>query len=359
MTSFTAATPFPSSQASTVPGGGGGGGSGGGGNGGGGSSTNTNLANSASLYLYTFLATLVLLLSVSGAIVVRSFIIRRRHRRMEEEARRNGTWIAPTAARSSRVDLDKKPELWEAYLRGGGWQRGSFGSGKELDIGANWKSEYSTRDWESIKPIYAGYIEPMTSVSHSDSTPNLTSLSPPISIPIPTPINPSASGRDDEENRRIAEVSTGTTPTPSLFTRARTFLNPNSNVPASSSADNGINSRSISANISMTELSSNSSSTLRVAVLIAMPSPSSHGSSTPLSSSLSSKSQPSTSRPLDLSSISPTTLRDDEEQPLPHIEIGVADVVIGRSVNSSTRDNVLTRREEKAIYSRGSSYAEP
>jgi len=354
MSSFQAGPPFsatapPSSTA--FPGGGGGGG----GNGGGGesSSSNTNLANSASLYLYTFLATLVLLLSVSGAIVVRSFILRRRHRRMVEEAIRNGTWIPPTpAARAARVDLSKKPELWEAYLGGGGsWQLGSFGhgSGKEF--------EYS-RDWESIKPVYAGYSEPLTSVPYSGSTPNLTSLASPVFIPTPTPTNHSASRGDHEENRRTAEVSSGAPR--SLLSRARIFLN-SSTVPAASSADNGTNSRSNSANISMTELNSNSPSTIRVAVLIAMPSPSSHGSSTPLSASLSSsKSQPSSSHPLELSP-SPTTLRstDDEEQPLPHLEMGVADVVMGRSENSPTWVSTHTRREEKTSYSRGSSYAEP
>jgi len=128
---------------------------------------------------------------------------------MIEEAIRNGTYNPPTPA---GVDLIKKPELWEAYLGGGGWQLGSIGNG------------------------------------------------------------------------------------------------------------------------------SKSRSTIRVAVLIAMPSPSpssrwSSTSSTPLSSSLSSKSQPTTSHPLELSSPSPTTtlrIADNEEQPLPHLEIGVADIVIGR-----------------------------
>jgi len=338
----------PSQPSSTAfPGGGGGGGGDGGNGGNGGSSGGNNLANSASLYLYTFLATLVLLLSVSAAIVVRSFILRRRHRRMVEEAVRNGTWIPPTpSSRAARVDLSKKPELWEAYLGGGGWKLGSFshGSGKEF--------EYS-RDWESMKPIYA---EPLSSVPCCGSTPNLNSLSPPVSIPGPR--------GEDEENRRTADDSTSTPP--SLLTRARIFLNHNSSiVPVSSSADN---SHPISANISMTELSSNPPpSTIRVAVLIAMPSPSSHGSSsTPLSASLSSsKSQPTTSYPLDnILSSSPTTLRstdDDEEQPLPHLEMGVADVVVvGRSSseNSTTWDSAHTRREEKTAYSRGSSYAE-
>jgi hypothetical protein len=64
--------------------------------------------------VYTFLATLILLLGVSAAIVVRSLLLRRRHRRMVEEAIRNGTWVPP--APKVRVDLRKKPRLWDAWV---------------------------------------------------------------------------------------------------------------------------------------------------------------------------------------------------------------------------------------------------
>jgi len=313
----------------------------GGGSGGGGQqqgiTSNTSLANSASLYLYTFLATLVLLLSVSGAIVVRSFILRRRHRRMVEEAIRNGTYVAPTPpTRPARVDLSQKPELWEAYLGDGGWR---LGSGKELD---NWKLDYS-RDWESIKPLCAGYAAPLNCVPYSGSTPNLTSLSPPVYTPAPTSTNPSAARGDDEENQRTGA-------TPSLGARIFSLF-PNSTLPASSTADNGINAHSNSNNISLTELSSNSPPTaVRVAVLIAMPSSSSHGSTSSISSQAGT-----TSHPHQLSSSPTIRDADDEEHLLPHLEMGVADVVIGRSENSSTSDS---RKDGKTINSRGSSYAE-
>ena len=294
---------------------------------------------------------------------------------MVEEAMRNGTWIPPTPpARASRVDLSKKPELWEAHLGGGGWHMGSYGHG-------NGKEFESSRDWESIKPIYAGYAEPLTSSSapHSGSTPNLSS--PPLPLPIPIPIP--TSRVEDEENRRTASTSataTATTTTPpSLLTRAKIFLNPNSSstIPVASSPDNN-NSRSISANISMTELSSNSPPpTIRVAVLIAMPSPpsSSHGSSstTPpplLSASITSSSSSSSKTPSHpLEPTSPTTLvrvpignnKNDDEESLPHIEMGVADVVVvmGRSAETSW-DNARKGEKEMMInHSRGSSYAEP
>lgn len=64
-------------------------------------------------------ATLVLLLAVSSAIVIRSLILRRRHQRLVEEAIRTGTWLphtldAPTGRR--RRDIGQKPKLWEAWL---------------------------------------------------------------------------------------------------------------------------------------------------------------------------------------------------------------------------------------------------
>ncbi|GJE89118.1 hypothetical protein PsYK624_052120 [Phanerochaete sordida] len=72
------------------------------------------LSSQASLYLYTFLVTLVLLLTVSGAIVTRSVVLRRRHRRLVEEAIRNGTYVPP--ASRTRRRLGEKPVLHDAFL---------------------------------------------------------------------------------------------------------------------------------------------------------------------------------------------------------------------------------------------------
>ncbi|PCH40078.1 hypothetical protein WOLCODRAFT_162076 [Wolfiporia cocos MD-104 SS10] len=86
-------------------------------------SATTSNANSgshttpSSLYLFTFLATLFLLLFVSGAIVLRSFILRRRFRRRIEEAIAAGVVLAPQNAGSSRSYRKlEKPELWDALL---------------------------------------------------------------------------------------------------------------------------------------------------------------------------------------------------------------------------------------------------
>lgn len=69
---------------------------------------------------YTALvATLVLLLAVSSAIVIRSLILRRRHQRLVEEAIRTGTWLPhhfnSTTGRRRR-DIGQKPKLWESWL---------------------------------------------------------------------------------------------------------------------------------------------------------------------------------------------------------------------------------------------------
>ncbi|GBE84939.1 hypothetical protein BKA93DRAFT_818255 [Sparassis latifolia] len=71
---------------------------------------------SSTLYLFTFLATLFVLLFVSTAIVFRSFYLRRRFRRRVDEAIAAGTFIPPGAsAPGSRKYLDK-PKLWDATL---------------------------------------------------------------------------------------------------------------------------------------------------------------------------------------------------------------------------------------------------
>ncbi|KAH9049931.1 hypothetical protein EDB84DRAFT_1433454 [Lactarius hengduanensis] len=72
---------------------------------------------SSSLYLFTFLATLFLLLFVSSAIILRSFILRRRFRQRIEEAILAGVIVPNQAGRvSRRRALGEKPKLWEARV---------------------------------------------------------------------------------------------------------------------------------------------------------------------------------------------------------------------------------------------------
>ncbi|KAH0834237.1 hypothetical protein J3R83DRAFT_11554 [Lanmaoa asiatica] len=101
---------------------------------------------------YTALiATLVLLLAVSSAIVIRSLILRRRHQRLVEEAIRTGTWLPnrfdPVTGRRRR-DIGQKPKLWEAWLH------------PNNDDGESEENE--KRKWGGIMPVYAAYVNSPT-----------------------------------------------------------------------------------------------------------------------------------------------------------------------------------------------------
>ncbi|KAF8200285.1 hypothetical protein BJ912DRAFT_626834 [Pholiota molesta] len=149
VTTTMASTPSPG-----PPGGGGGGGEGGAGQ----QNNSASIATSASLYLYTFLATLVLLLSVSAAIVIRSFILRRRHRLMVEEAIRNGTWVPPAPPSRRRAWTSARSRAVGAYID----EKGSVAALYASDGSAegkhdHWRAE-QTRDWDTIKPFSAAYV---------------------------------------------------------------------------------------------------------------------------------------------------------------------------------------------------------
>ncbi|KAF9543305.1 hypothetical protein CPC08DRAFT_430371 [Agrocybe pediades] len=73
-------------------------------------------ATSSTLYLVTFLATLFLLLFVSCAIVLRSYILRRRYQRRLDEAMASGMFLAPRTAGSKRKRLGPKPKLYDTWL---------------------------------------------------------------------------------------------------------------------------------------------------------------------------------------------------------------------------------------------------
>ncbi|KZT60116.1 hypothetical protein CALCODRAFT_150477 [Calocera cornea HHB12733] len=72
---------------------------------------------SGSLYLFTFLTTLLLLLTVSFGIVLRSFVLRRRFRRRVEAAIAAGV-LLPGSLNAGRGDrrLQEKPKLWEVWM---------------------------------------------------------------------------------------------------------------------------------------------------------------------------------------------------------------------------------------------------
>ncbi|KAF8339285.1 hypothetical protein F5887DRAFT_981753 [Amanita rubescens] len=267
---------------------------------------NNSLTSSASLYLYTFLATLVLLLVVSAAIVVRSFILRRRHRMMIEEAFRNGTLLSPTIAAGyglrPRVDLSKKPKMWDAWIE----------KSEQPTSGRSREKEWY---WDMMKPFSAVYTLP-----------------------------PGGNVPGNNDDRGISNRQGILTPRRSLRVRmgtaARALAYYVSTRPSMNS-HNGSSPPSSTQLALPTVLShlDSGNATVKVAVLIAMPrKPSMKDSSSSASfhpSSPSSSTSPS-SQPL----FSPPmggTGNDDDEQ-LPHLEVGITEVrVVSNSDDSASQ----------------------
>ncbi|KAL4253547.1 hypothetical protein AB1N83_013648 [Pleurotus pulmonarius] len=257
------------------------------------------IATSASLYLYTFLATLVLLLGVSSAIVVRSLILRRRHRRMIEEAIRNGTWVPPAASSSRRVDLSKKPKMYEAWI-----SRGDAQDRRGLEH----------TDWEGIMPFSVLYTLPSKPAAGTPQASSSTNNAAPVSTPNPDAGAPSSTGRS-----RLSRF----TPL-RLFRRpAAPAASPSPSAPANPAGDAaGVsNAAGNNGSASSNEKQPVTQADGRKSKVQTRP-------STPSQSiSSTSNSLPLSSTPL-ASTPPPTTSRDGEEEELPAIEVGVAQVTI-------------------------------
>ncbi|KZP20565.1 hypothetical protein FIBSPDRAFT_891880 [Athelia psychrophila] len=134
-TSAPSATQSTASATSTSSGGGGGGSSG--------------LGGSSSLY------------RVSGAIVIRSYVLRRRHQAIVEEAIRNGTWVPPPFAsgrRGGRRDVGEKPKMWDAWV----------GKDREvMDVDSDAGHGASIGGWGDLLPISATYLNQRPSRSRT------------------------------------------------------------------------------------------------------------------------------------------------------------------------------------------------
>ena len=268
--------------------------------------------------VYTFLATLVLLLSVSAAIVVRSFILRRRHRLMVEEAIRNGTWVppAPLTSRASRnVDLSKKPKMWEVYLGAGGsgyGEKGGAGSGEE----------YS--QWDAIQPFSAAYITPTTPTSTSDPQDDRTASDVYLPHPATTP-SPPRPRPFFSRITRIPNRTPSSNPSFPLTTRTNTITSSTD----ANNDDNNENSNNADTP-STTTIIPPGPPTVRVAVLIVMPSQRTRPHSSSQSPSQSQVPSPSS--------------KSEEEEQLPYLDVGVAELPV-LSTDSSDPLAEHTRKE--------------
>ncbi|EDR09313.1 uncharacterized protein LACBIDRAFT_326010 [Laccaria bicolor S238N-H82] len=261
--------------------------------------------------VYTFLATLVLLLSVSAAIVVRSFILRRRHRLMVEEAIRNGTWVAPaplTSRASRNVDLSKKPKMWEVYLGQGGFGYGEKGG-----------EEYCAQ-WDAIQPFSAAYVTPTTSDTQDDHRTGSNDQLPHPATTTTSPPRPFFS--------RIMNRTPSSTSNPSSFP-----LTTRTNTITSSTDANNDNTDTPSTTI-IPPLAPTGPPTVRVAVLIVMP---------------FQRTQQSHSHSSSHSRSRVTSPSEEEEEQLPYLDVGVAELPV-----LSTDSTEATDRRKESMGSRES-----
>ncbi|KAH9837540.1 uncharacterized protein C8Q71DRAFT_547643 [Rhodofomes roseus] len=176
--------------------------------------------SSATLYLYTFLATLVLLLSVSAAIVVRSYLIRRRQRQLIADAIRDG--IIPNApgpgvTLEHATLLARRPELFDVYLGHAPAEREkAAGKGKAREstssagsVGGGW--------WNAVMPVAAREVR---------TAPNTAGKTQPSHAqpPRPPPVLPSTFARLRQQLRAIVpmpSVGASILPAPATSADAR------------------------------------------------------------------------------------------------------------------------------------------
>ncbi|KAG8996113.1 hypothetical protein FRB94_008568 [Tulasnella sp. JGI-2019a] len=103
---------------------------------------------STSLYLFTFLITLILLLVISGAVVFRSYFLRRQLRRRVEEAIASGALMPdgqlPPEWGGSRRDFGEKPVM------------------SQVSLGDLQAPQNNLEKWQDLRPVSATIYRPNT-----------------------------------------------------------------------------------------------------------------------------------------------------------------------------------------------------
>ncbi|KZV62200.1 hypothetical protein PENSPDRAFT_758879 [Peniophora sp. CONT] len=222
---MSSASPSPTTSAGTPFFSNGSGDNGNGGGGGGGTSS--------SLYLFTFLATLLLLLCVSSAIILRSFILRRRFRRHVEEAFYAGVWAGGdmppgfpgSAGANKKNNVGPRPVMFDAYVAK--------------------KAEHEK--WDDVQPVSALAVLP-PAVPSNTSTPNLltgtpqpiSSLPPPRGLARLLPSRFIYPHQDQSQTEMTSPISAGSAaPTPESVQVALLVAMPDARRAAASETSDG------------------------------------------------------------------------------------------------------------------------
>lgn len=292
---------------------------------------------------------------------------------MVEEAIRNGTWVPPSPGglggfgmgRSGRdrVDLDKKPKMWEAFVE------------KKEDVKGYVESEW---DWDSIRPFSA-----TVATSPAPSQPPPQPIFPPLATTDSGPLaityndtTPNDTNNTTQEQgvpftRRIRQLIS---PAPSPVIPPLPERNIQSNVDPHSSPN------------AIEVVLPSGPQKIRVSVLIVMPSPphsprrSVIAPTVKSSSPSPSVSPPSSPSPMTLSLPSSTPLtppsvpqalalessplglhpssslhQESEDEKVPYIELGVAEFLVREEGYGSRPVGAGERADSKRCLSIGSS----
>lgn len=252
--------------------------------------------------------------------MTRSFVLRRRQRQLIEEAIRNGTWTPSNDSFYLGVGrglhgLRNEPKMWEMFVRKEHWR--VVGSNESDPVNAEW-------DWDCIKPLSATMLQRPSSQVIFDSN-----------------SDPDSQTRTNNTTLRTARAR-----------RIRRYLSMTIHAPPPSESNmlarsnDNTNPKVIGDGQSFSSALNHQS--IRVAVLIVMPSvarPSRTPSqfrqsaswSPPSSKSSTSVSSPSVNPatslllPIPTPSLlpqQPKPTAEDEAEALPHVELGVVELVM-------------------------------
>ncbi len=298
--------------------------------------------------VYTFLATLLVLLAISSAIVIRSVFLRRRRRRIIQDAIQKGVWTPGGLAHLARLgvgtefgvgmggnaalartkDIGKKPKMWEVYLHAPEDIPTVSGQGSRAEetkrgkvINSAWKCERGTY-WDDILPLHAALVEDDKKDGNSNEGPVQDS---------PTQEEEEQGltwwGRTRRQRRRRRTVHA---PLSALVWRIAAPHPSMSNPPPSrgpessgGAAETSLSSNTANAELgvqgTLLEMDVSKPTPVTVAMLIAMPRP-------PPPSASSAYHVPKT-----LNNMGQTQTGqggEEEEVFFPHLELGVAEVVL-------------------------------
>lgn len=235
-----------------------------------------------------------------------------------------------------RVDLSRKPGMWDVYLGGGSGygvtEKGGFGYNGDVG-GSGYGCTGEGREWDAIKPVSVTYVSAPT------KKPAVTPVGVPVGVSDAGHVQAGQVNVSQQEGRSRRGIvrRAGTfvadlfrPPRPEVIAQRQQNANAIAIAIGGMAAGGTVVGEEEQESVQSGEV--HGGQKVRVAVLIAMPRPPSvprHPSTAASSSGESSTGTPALPHPLSSSTLYPEAQEDGEgEQLLPVLEIGVAEVMV-------------------------------